>query len=505
MSFNLPKQLDFANLTAIADPQIRWALEYLYNVLDEYLRFNWDQANTTNTEVVELAGYVDTLDIGSVLRVGSAAGDINAGITEVDGGKISANSISLSQLDFSPVGSDNVIGSINASSESVIISADRLELNGVLEIISDVSVEASEASGSASNALTVANNALSGANTANTNINALSTVLGALTVLEGDTTYINGGMIKTGTLLANEIGAGTLGVNVVYAGNVSASKITAGTLNCENVTVKNLTVSGIFTIDSEGSAAMADSAVDTDHIVSGAVNTIVEASDFDFVYQSLPTCYYTDSTLRAGDWYSAINLVLHNETTSRKFYIYQFFATNDTDMDLLYTYISGSSYLFADKSIDDVCVLTGNDGGYGYFRLYSPSGNFDITGLLSSYDFMTIQGSGFNVTIHKDMVYSIAVSSYGGYISTVIRLNMNLLGGQSCNTGVSIERYTGGVYLTKNHGENFYILEDSSVCIDTLEKVTDAAGCYTVITCDHTGAGYLATAKFTHRLWCPKR
>jgi hypothetical protein len=48
--------------------------------------------------------------------------------------------------------------------------------------------------------------------------------------LSNNTTKIDGGVIQTGTILANQIGAGNLPVGVIYAGTINADKVSAGTL-----------------------------------------------------------------------------------------------------------------------------------------------------------------------------------------------------------------------------------------------------------------------------------
>jgi hypothetical protein len=54
---------------------------------------------------------------------------------------------------------------------------------------------------------------------------------GAAEDINNNTTEINGGRIKTGTILASRIGSGSLPVDVIYAGEISATKITSGTLS----------------------------------------------------------------------------------------------------------------------------------------------------------------------------------------------------------------------------------------------------------------------------------
>jgi hypothetical protein len=52
------------------------------------------------------------------------------GTTTIDGGNITAASISVNKLDFTPVGSSNVVASINASTEGITIDADMITISG---------------------------------------------------------------------------------------------------------------------------------------------------------------------------------------------------------------------------------------------------------------------------------------------------------------------------------------------------------------------------------------
>lgn len=54
----------------------------------------------------------------------------SAGTTTIDGGKITASTISSSALNFSLIGTDNVVASINASIEGITINANRIKING---------------------------------------------------------------------------------------------------------------------------------------------------------------------------------------------------------------------------------------------------------------------------------------------------------------------------------------------------------------------------------------
>jgi hypothetical protein len=51
-------------------------------------------------------------------------------LTKIDGGQISTNTVTLSQLNFTPVQTTNVIASINASAEGIKIDADNITISG---------------------------------------------------------------------------------------------------------------------------------------------------------------------------------------------------------------------------------------------------------------------------------------------------------------------------------------------------------------------------------------
>lgn len=52
----------------------------------------------------------------------------SAGATTIDGGNITANTITASQVDFTVVDGSNIVGTINASDEGIVISADKISI-----------------------------------------------------------------------------------------------------------------------------------------------------------------------------------------------------------------------------------------------------------------------------------------------------------------------------------------------------------------------------------------
>lgn len=80
----------------------------------------------------------------------------------------------------------------------------------------------------------VANTASTANTTATSASNDASNAINDINSLEGNvyvpgTTEINGGNIRTGTIVADAIGAGTLKSNVIYSGSISATQVSAGT------------------------------------------------------------------------------------------------------------------------------------------------------------------------------------------------------------------------------------------------------------------------------------
>jgi len=69
-------------------------------------------------------------------------------------------------------------------------------------------------------------------------------------IYSAGTTEINGGVIKSGTITANEISA-----NYVYAGTISANQVSAGSINGLNITGGTLATSGSQHVEVSGSSA----------------------------------------------------------------------------------------------------------------------------------------------------------------------------------------------------------------------------------------------------------
>ena len=119
-----------------------------------------------------------------------------------------ANNINLK------VSKDGVISSINQSAEAVVISANKIDLNGTVTfsaLDTNTQSKINTAQSTADSATTAAQNAQTSANTANTGLSTLSSSLGALayedqvTLAKLDSTIIQGGYIKTTLIDASSI------------------------------------------------------------------------------------------------------------------------------------------------------------------------------------------------------------------------------------------------------------------------------------------------------------
>ena len=82
--------------------------------------------NVTSDDIVTIAGSKVLIDGATYLSNWRKTGDL----TKIDGGEISTNTITTTQLNFTPVQDSNVIASINASAEGITIDADNITISG---------------------------------------------------------------------------------------------------------------------------------------------------------------------------------------------------------------------------------------------------------------------------------------------------------------------------------------------------------------------------------------
>lgn len=135
------------------------------------------------------AGYDPT---GKV-SVGGSAADINANTTTINGGKITTGTVTLGQLNFTPVQTGNVVASINASAEGIRISGNKIQIDGNVTFAGGYDPTGKISTGGAAGDI-------------NTNV-----------------TTINGGKITTGTVTLNHLSFTPVqSTNVVASINASS-------------------------------------------------------------------------------------------------------------------------------------------------------------------------------------------------------------------------------------------------------------------------------------------
>jgi len=89
-----------------------------------------DMQNSIATQIG--AGQVTVLGAFTVIDWASA------GQTTINGGQITANTVTVTQLNFVPTDGTNIVGTINASSEGITIDADKITLDGEVSVTDDL-------------------------------------------------------------------------------------------------------------------------------------------------------------------------------------------------------------------------------------------------------------------------------------------------------------------------------------------------------------------------------
>ena len=171
------------------------------------------------TNVDTAAGVAFDFDpANGVLRVGNSTyggqilvyGD-GGGVTNIDGGniqtgtitadKITAGTITTTQLNFTPVQTNNVVASINATAEGIRIAGNRITIDG------DVTFSAGY------------------------NPTTKITAGGAAADVNANVTTISGGKITTGSITADRMNVSTLAAIVADLGAITAGSIVIGSTN----------------------------------------------------------------------------------------------------------------------------------------------------------------------------------------------------------------------------------------------------------------------------------
>lgn len=181
---------------------------------------------------------------------GSAAADVNANTTTINGGKITANTITTSQLNFTPATSSNVIATINASAEGIAISGAKITIDGTAQFASGYNPHSKVEQGGAAADI----------NTWTTTIDGGKITTHSITVDQIATSGLTASAITTGTMIADRIGAGTISfgggatVEMVYTGGVARYTVTADQINLASA--ENVTLTGHATLSSLGSPVL---------------------------------------------------------------------------------------------------------------------------------------------------------------------------------------------------------------------------------------------------------
>jgi hypothetical protein len=187
--------------------------------------FNTISINSSG--VLSVTGYTQPSDVTTII-----------GQTTIQGGKIATNTISLSALNFIPVQTSNVVGSINASSEGITINGAKLTINSSTTFATGYDPSGKISSG------------------------------GAAADINNNTTTISGGKITTGTITA--------------LGNVTAGTFSLG--------------SGAFSVDASGKLTSTSASIANWSITTNNITQTFTSGN----YQSVISLYGILTSLTAG-------------------------------------------------------------------------------------------------------------------------------------------------------------------------------------------------------------
>lgn len=150
-------------------------------------------------------GYFQSVTIDGYIQVGGAALDINGNPTTVNGGKITAGSITTSQLNFTPIvsagGTSSIVATINASAEGLRIQGSKITIDGSVTFGGGYDPSSKLGAGQAA-----------------ADVNANSTT-------------INGGRLTAGTVTADTIRANiSISAPTINGGSIYGTFISGGTI-----------------------------------------------------------------------------------------------------------------------------------------------------------------------------------------------------------------------------------------------------------------------------------
>ena len=214
-------------------------------------------ANSIYTNAIQSGAVTaDRLSAAYIIVTGAAA-DVNANVTTINGGKITANTITITQLNFVPVKSTDVIARINASAEGIRIDADNIYISGSTTFQAGYNPTGKIAAGGAAADVNAYTTTISGGKiTTNTitvtqlnfvPVKSTDVIARINTSAEGiridaDNIYISGSTtFQAGYNPTGKIAAGGAAADVnAYTTTISGGKITTNTITANKINVSSL-------------------------------------------------------------------------------------------------------------------------------------------------------------------------------------------------------------------------------------------------------------------------
>ncbi|MBK8188816.1 MAG: hypothetical protein IPK79_00015 [Vampirovibrionales bacterium] len=175
---------------------------------------------------------------GSLVIAGNGSG-----LTSINGGNITTGTVTLSQLSFTPVQTNNVVASINATAEGIRIAGSRISIDGNVTFSSGYDPTTKITAG------------------------------GAAADVNANTTTISGGRITTGSITATQIAAGTITTSLLNFTPVQTNNVVASI----NATAEGIRISG-SRISIDGNVTFSSGYDPTTKITAGGAAADVNAN-----------------------------------------------------------------------------------------------------------------------------------------------------------------------------------------------------------------------------------
>ena len=154
-----------------------------------------------------------------------------SGSTTINGDNITTGTVATARLAFTPIGTTNVVGTINSSSEGITINAAKLNLTGLVTVTNLSTSGSTTINGDNITTGTIA--------AARLNLSGVATI----SSLSAGTTTISGGCITTGTINASLVSVTNINATNITTGTLSANFISTGTLSATLTVTSDLTSS----------------------------------------------------------------------------------------------------------------------------------------------------------------------------------------------------------------------------------------------------------------------